>query len=248
VYYELYKDPAFDNPYGEAFQSYIGRVSEETLKNTNATVYGEETDPAKNKRRCDWVIDQPDSFTLVECKTKRIAIPGYAILDTDEQLQKQLDILADAVVQTYEALLVYEGGGYSPSVYPYDSKKQPSICVITLERWHLFGSVLAMLRDTVLRKLQAKDIDTSVVQRVPFITIDAQEYEHLVYLAKERSITDLINEYVDTNQQYHTWEFTSYMNNVARDKLEEYDYVLSYLFDSIFTTEAQRAFINANKR
>lgn len=242
IYYELYNDPAFDNPYGEAFQNYIGRVAEETFRDTAVTLYGEETDPTENKRRCDWIIDQPDSFTLVECKTKRIAIPGYATLDTDDQLQKQLDILADAVVQTYEALLVYEGGGYSPSVYPYDSRKRSSICVVTLERWHLFGSVLAMLRDTVNRKLQTKDIDTSVVQRVPFITIDAEEYERLVYLAKERSITDLISEYVDPSQQYHTWEFTSYMNNVAHDEFEEYDYVLSHYFDSIFTEEAQAAF------
>ncbi len=69
VYYELYNDPAFDNPYGEAFQNYIGRVSEETFRNTAITLYGEETDPAENKRRCDWIIDQYDSFTLVECKT-----------------------------------------------------------------------------------------------------------------------------------------------------------------------------------
>lgn len=248
VYYELCNDPTFDNPYGEAFQKYIGRVSEETFKNNSVALYSEETDPTKNKRRCDWIIDQKDSFTLVECKTKRIAIPGYATLETDEQLQKQLDILADAVVQTYGALLVYEGKGYSSPVYPYDSKKRPSICVVTLERWHLFGSVLAMLRDTVLRKLQAKSIDTSIVQRVPFITIDAQEYERLIYLAKECSITDLINEYVDTSRPYHTWEFTSYMNDVAHGKFEEYDYALSHLFDSIFTSEAQTAFVNADRR
>lgn len=247
VYYELYNDPAFDNPYGEAFQSYIGRVSTETFKNTVAILYGEETDPAKSKRRCDWIIDQPESFTLVECKTKRIAIPGYAILDTDDQLQKQLDILADAVVQTYEALLVYEGVGYSSPVYPYNSKKRPSICVVTLERWHLFGSVLAMLRDTVKHKLQAKNIDASIIQRVPFITIDAEEYERLVYLAKELNITDLISDYTDMNKQYHTWEFTSYMNEVARDKFEGYDYVLSRYFDSIFTAEAQAAFAAADK-
>lgn len=247
VYYELYNDPTFDNPYGEAFQNYIGRVSEETFKDTTVALYGEETDPAKNKRRCDWVIDQPDSFTLVECKTKRIAIPGYATLDTDEQLQKQLDILADAVVQSYEALLVYEGMGYSPPVYVYSPKKRPSICVVTLERWHLFGSVLAMLRDTVVRKLRAKNIDTSIARRVPFIAIDAEEYERLAYLAKELSLTDLISGYVDTSQQYHTWEFTSYMNNVAHNVFEGYDYVLSYYFDSIFTIEAQAAFADADK-
>ncbi len=149
-------------------------------------------------------------------------------------------------MQTYEALLVYEGVGYSPSVYPHDSRKRPSICVVTLERWHLFGSVLTMLRDTVERKLQAKNIDASIVRRVPFITIDAEEYERLVYLAKERSITDLISEYVDTGQQYHTWEFTSYMNNVAHDEFEEYDYVLSHCFDGIFTLEAQAAFAAAD--
>lgn len=247
VYYELYNDPTFDNPYGEAFQKYIGRVSEETFKNTDVTLYGEEIDPAKNKRRCDWVIDQADSFTLVECKTKRIAIPGYATLDTDDQLQKQLDILAAAVVQTYEALLVYEGRGYSSPVYPYDRSKRPSICVVTLERWHLFGSVLAMLRDTVELKLQAKNIDTSIVQRVPFITIDAEEYERLAYLAKERSITDLISEYVDARQQYHTWEFISYMNHGVHDKFDDYNYPLSHYFDSVFTKEAQVAFAAADK-
>jgi len=243
VYYELYDDHAFDNPYGEAFQSYIGRVSEETFKDTAVALYGEETDPAENKRRCDWIIDQLDSFTLVECKTKRIAIPGYAVLNTDEQLQRQLDILADAVVQTYEALLVYEGHGYSSAVYPYDHSKRPSICVVTLERWHLFGSVLTMLRDTVRRKLRVKNIDVSIVERIPFITVDAEEYERLVYLAKKRSITDLIRDYTDPGQQYYAWEFSSYMYNVAHDELGEYDYVLSYCFDSIFTKEAQAAFV-----
>src|SRR5258708_7493553 len=69
VFYDLIKEPGFDQAFGTSFQDYVGSMLEKTLNGTLATVYPEE--PDTRPKRADWIIDQLTSFMLIECKTKR---------------------------------------------------------------------------------------------------------------------------------------------------------------------------------
>jgi len=234
VYYLLYKDRDFDNAFGNSFERYVGDILE--ASNTNAfELYSQEVDPTQGKRRCDWIIDQESSFTMVECKTKRMAIGGYTIIDDDEALLEQLDKLADAVVQTYEGYLVYRGQGYEPSVYPHGNTKDGSICVVTLENWYLYGNVATYLDEIVIRKLLEKDINLSMIEEVPYEVMGSSTFEMLSFVAnKGKNIRELFIEHISSDEADH--EFGVFLNHHYKDELDDYDYVLADEMDNILGT------------
>jgi hypothetical protein len=51
---------------------------------------------------------------LAECKTKRITIGARTVIGNEDEneLQAQLEVIAEAVVQTYQALEAYKNGHY----------------------------------------------------------------------------------------------------------------------------------------
>ncbi len=116
LFYDLIKEPGFDNAFGTSFQDYIGDMLEKTFDGTSTTVYPEE--PDTRPKRADWIIDQPTSFMLVECKTKRMTIGAKTTIQDDYELYAQLEVIGKAVVQSYQALEAYKNGKYHPQQYP----------------------------------------------------------------------------------------------------------------------------------
>lgn len=151
LFYDLIKEPGFDRAFGKSFENYVGNMLEKTFDGTPTSVYSEE--PDIRHKRADWIIDQPTSFMLVECKTKRMTIGARTIIQDDKELQAQLEVIGEAVVQSYQALEAYNNNKYRPQQYPYNPVKHPFICVVTLENWYLFGPQLEKLREIVRDKL-----------------------------------------------------------------------------------------------
>jgi hypothetical protein len=245
LYYSLYQDPRFDNAFGTAFQEYIGDMMNETFNESSEIhVYGEETDTTPGKKRCDWVIDQANGFTIIECKTKRMAMPGYTQIDDDNALISELSKLAEAVVQSYESYLVYAGVGYNPGVYPFSAEKDASICVVTLEKWYLFGPTLSKLRVLVKEQLVAKGIDSDILTSVPFCVVGADEFEKICYLLTQNiELKDLITPHNDPSHDISTWEFSSYVNEEYKEALQGYSYVFHNEMDDAYTDEAKLAIL-----
>lgn len=235
VYYMLYSDSRFDNAFGTAFEDYVGEILNAFIESSNGyDVYSQEVDIARGKRRCDWIIDQGDSFVMVECKTKRMAIGGYTVLDDDTVLIDQLGKIADAVIQTYQGYLVYKGEGYSPAVYPYGDSKQASICVVTLEKWYLYGTPLEKLKEIVKDKLEEANIDPELINEVPYEVIGVDDFEKLAYLASRGVIIrDMFAAH--SNGEEETHEFSVFMNNNYREDLQAYSYPLTEDLDLYLT-------------
>ena len=225
VYYMLYQDSRFDNAFGDVFEDYVGDVIRNTIDGTaGCSLYSQEVDSSDRKRRCDWILEQDDEFIMVECKTKRLAIGGYVNLDDQSILLGQLDILAEAVVQTYEGYMVYKGVGYNPPVYPYSSRKKGAVCVVTLEKWYLYGEVLDQLHKIVRNKLSDKGIDASIIDEAPYEVMGVDTFERLVYLAANgESIRSIFEEHSKGDQSTH--EFATYAFNNYEDKMENYRYI-----------------------
>lgn len=240
VYYMLYSDRRFDNAFGNAFEAYVGEVLDKTAEGGDGyIVYSQETDSSEGKRRCDWVLEQGDEFVMIECKTKRMAIGGYTVLDDDTVLIEQLGKIADAVVQTYQGYLVYKTDGYNPPVYPYNSEKKASICVVTLEKWYLYGVPLEKLHQIVREKLEEKNIATGIIEEAPYEVMGVGDFEKLTYIASRgRSVRDIFKAHSSGNEASH--EFSVFMNNNYRDELENYDYVLRNDLDLYITPGQSR--------
>ena len=232
VFYDLVKVPGFDNAFGTSFQDYVGKMLEKTFDSTSTKVYPEE--PDTRPKRADWIIDQPTSFMLVECKTKRMTIGARTTIQDDNELHAQLEVISEAVVQSYQALEAYKNGKYRPQQYQYDPAKCPFICVVTLENWRLMGSQLEKLREIVRERLQHTGLDPRLMQQAPFIICSVNEMEEFTYLLKTYELADIVRSYGDDPEQ-SSWAFISYFSSRYKEELKLYQYVFADEIDKIFT-------------
>ena len=234
LFYDLINEPGFAQAFGKSFQDYVGNMLEKTFAGTSITIYSEE--PDIRPKRADWIIDQPSSFMLVECKTKRMTIGARTIIQDDKELHAQLEVIGEAVVQSYLALEAYKNSKYKPQQYPYDPMKHPFICVVTLENWRLFGPQLEKLREVVRDKLLHVGLDANLMEQAPFVICAVNEMEELAYLLKTNDLADVVRRYWDDPEK-SDWAFISYFSGRYKDELKSYQYVFSNEVRNIFTIQ-----------
>ena len=234
LFYDLVGERGFDNAFGDSFQDYVGQMLEKTFNGTVTTVYPEE--PDTRPKRSDWIIDQPTAFMLVECKTKRMTIGARTTIQDDNELRAQLEVIGEAVVQSYQALEAYKNGSYHTRQYPYNPTKEPFICVVTLETWHLMGPQLFLLKEIVKGKLLQVRLNPDLMEQVPFVVCSMNEMEEFAFLLKTNDLADIIRGYWNDPDK-STWEFISYLRNRYNNVLELYQYVFSDEMADAFTVK-----------
>jgi hypothetical protein len=234
LFYSLIKERGFDQAFGTSFQDYLGQMLEKTFYCTSVKVYPEE--PDTRPKRADWIIDQPTSFILIECKTKRMTIGARTTIQDDNELHTQLEMIGEAVVQSYQALEAYKQDKYRPQQYPYDSAKHPFICVVTLEEWYLFGPQLLKLREIVRDRLQHVGLDPALMEQSPFVICSVNGMEEFAYLLKTNDLADVVRCYWDDSDK-STWAFISYLSDRYKDELKSYTYVFSNDLANVFTLQ-----------
>jgi hypothetical protein len=207
---------------------------EKTLSGTSCTVYPEE--PDTRPKRADWIIDQPTSFMLVECKTKRMTIGARTNIQDDMEIHAQLEVIGKAAVQTYQALEAYKNGKYRPQQYPFNPMKRAFVCVVTLENWHLMGPELEKLRKIVRDKLAEAGLAPSLMEQGPFILCAVNEMEEFAYLLRTKGLEDLVLAYWN-DEEKSSWSFISYLHNKFMHELESYQHVFAGEFETIFTVK-----------
>lgn len=232
LFYDLIKERGFDQAFGASFQEYVGDMLEKTLRETPTTIYPEETDP--RPKRTDWIIDQPSAFMLVECKTKRMTIGARTTIQDNNELHAQLEVIGEAVAQSYQALEAYRNGKYRQQQYPYNAVKQPFICVVTLENWRVIGPQLETLREIVKDRLLQVGLDANLMKQAPFIVCSVNELEEFAYLLKTHDLANIVRDYWD-NLEMSSWAFISYLWHRYKEELEQYQYVFAGELGGIFT-------------
>jgi len=236
LYYDLVRERGFDQAFGISFQDYVGQMLAKTFDGGAVTVYPEE--PDTRPKRADWIIDQPTAFMLVECKTKRMTIGARTVIgdDDENELHAQLEVIGEAVVQTYQALEAYKNGEYRPQQYPYEPAKCPCICVVTLENWRLMGAQLEKLREIVKDKFLHRGLDAELMQQAPFVICSVNEMEEFAYLLKTNELTGVVRSYWDDPEK-SSWAFISYLHHSYKNELSSYTYVFSDELANVFTIQ-----------
>jgi hypothetical protein len=167
-------DENFGNPYGKAFQSYVGDVLHAQFKGPMHCVLEEqEYWVKKNKKHgVDWIVSDATGHLILECKASRIRVDAKAVVD-GAPLTDAIGSLTKAVVQHYKNIDDALKGktNWQPDgkpVFPF---------IVTLEDWYLIAPhVVEMLQSQVHEELGKLGL-AELLDRAPFIVTSISEFE-----------------------------------------------------------------------
>ena len=186
IFYDLVRSAGFDNPYGNAFQNYIGDVLKSTCRPPKFHIESEQAYYVGSKKMhgVDWILSDSTGHLFIESKTKRLTKQAKIRSDT-VALSSDLDVMATAIVQHYRNISDALGGRTD---WQQDGKPIYPL-VLTLENWLLFTPLVdELLRDHVRRRLGEANIAMDVLTKMPFTVASAEEFEIASQLIARKGI------------------------------------------------------------
>ncbi|MBI1833894.1 MAG: hypothetical protein HYR90_03630 [Candidatus Andersenbacteria bacterium] len=220
IYYELCRQSGFDTVFGESFEYYIGEVLEKANKDNKFVIYPQEQTQSFNAPKIDWIADQDDAALFIECKTKRLTMPAKVELFDSSELEKQLDIIADAALQIYKTIQYYQAGKYKSPKYKYNGSKAIFPIVVILEDWFLMGDPLRKVQKKVEEKMKAAQLPVEWLTEKPFTVMSVQEFEHGAQIIQSRGVKTVMQGKV-FDPEKSSWCFDPYLRNSFQDDLNK---------------------------
>lgn len=209
IYFDLIKDrndgDNFGSEFGFAFQDYLIEVARKVIDSKQIKVIGEE----KYKRgkdikdSVDIIISDTESAFFVESKTKRLTMRSKSELMTDDAIDGDIKILAEAVVQVYRTIQDYEAGYYSH--FPYEQHLRIFPIVVTLEDWYLLGQDQENLHKQVIALMKEKGIPESYITKMPYTICSCFHYELLMQLLDKFSIKEIMDGWFVIEKRGHNF-------------------------------------------
>lgn len=223
LFFDLLNIKGFENPYGNAFEKYVGEITEELITTPDIAIEaGKEYFVKKDRKHgVDWYVFDGSAAMLVECKAKRLNLKARYQLE-EEALLKEVDLLAKFIVQNYKNLNDVVAGytewrSESRSLHPV---------VVTLSEWNLFGpSISQRIEKTVLGLLAKAGLDSALLEQYPYTVMSVEEYETAIQIISKVGLAEFFNE--KNNHEHKSWLVMPFINsrysaelpNVRRDYL-----------------------------
>jgi len=232
IYYEICGKRNFSNKFGKSFQNYVGEVIEKG--NNKVEVYPEKEylDGKDRKDTVDWIIDEGDSAIFIECKTKRITVPAKTEIKSEEELKKDLDFMADFIVQVYKSIGDYFNNKYPSFKFKTNRKIFPLI--VTLENWYLWGDkLLGELKTKVIEKLRATSLPLAWLSEMPYSVCSIQDFEIMVQIMEKVGIKTFIEKKV-YDKDKKKWGFRPFIINKFPKENKSVRFLFTDDFDKIF--------------
>ena len=213
LYYEICKEPNFDSSFGNAFQIFVGELLKKA--NEKAQVIPERTYGKPEKRTVDWIVIDKSVLLFVECKGKRLTFEAKVSLTDTTELYRQLDIMANFIVQIYKTIVDYDDGKY-PHL-KFDKDKQVYPLLVTLEEWFLFGSqALDILDEKIRSKLNSLSISSKILDDKPYMICSVEGLDLLMQVSSKYSIDEIFRD-KNKDVETRTWHLEIYI----KDKYKE---------------------------
>lgn len=192
IYFDLVDDKGFGHPFGLAFQDYLKEISTKILAPDTTKVFSEEKYYVGKKAEysIDLILSQTDAALFVEAKTKRMRARSKSQLLSDDAMDRDLDILADDVVQAYATIEDYKKGKYSH--FPYSDSTRVYPLIVTMEDWFLLGEDCKALSEKVKHKIQGIGIPIKCTEKTPFTICSARDFEHFLQVLNSQGITEVM--------------------------------------------------------
>lgn len=201
IFYDLINATDFGNPYGLAFQEYIGEVISERFPNSQYTLMAESEYKIGKKRKdgVDWILSDFSANTFIECKTKRLNLEAKTSLNYDV-LEKQLEVLAEAIVQLYKNIKDAIAGHSNWTIN--DLPIYPVL--VTLEDWYMSNpSTIEVLNLDIIEKLSELNICLSVLERMPYTIVSTNDFEAISHVIAAVGIQKFFA--LKTSSEYQHW-------------------------------------------
>lgn len=225
LFFDLLKIKGFENPYGAAFERYVGEITLELISSKNISVQpGEEYFVKKNKKDgVDWHVYDESAVALIECKAKGLKLGARYQLEQDA-LVEEVDLLAKFVVQNYKNLIDIQCG-YTKFqvegrvVYPV---------VLTLSNWYLFGpSIFSRLESSVLALLDKAGLDRRLVEEHPYTIMSVEEYEIAIQVIDQVGLKEFFGAF--SGSEYKGWMVSPFMQDRYESEMANarYDFLRS---------------------
>jgi hypothetical protein len=171
----------------------------------------------------------------LECKAKRLSWAAKESLTDLAALQRDIDSMAAAIVQTYKTLT-----DYLDNLYPH-FHAQPDLpifpIIVTLENWRMFGPVMLATLDTAVgAKMTDAGISRDLVQRMPYSIIVIEDLEGALQIMRDNGIAGFMRGKLE-DPAIRQWDWHGYMVDRYRGAFpvkklfdKEYDEIFSPLF------------------
>ncbi len=213
LYYEIFRDPDFSEAFGESFQKYVGEVlgranSDGTLRVLPEREYWIGKD---RKDTVDWIVEDETAIMCVESKTKRLRLEAKTEIRTTELLERELQKLADFIVQIYKSIRDYRAGHYPG--FPFRPGKPAFPVVLTLEEWYSFGDMIQGRMDELVgRGLDGAGIDQAWVREMPYAVCSMADFESLIQVVVKGGIGVVMGRKGD-GAEFRKWTMRSYLSD-----------------------------------
>lgn len=239
LYYTLMDRPGFLTAFGSSFQRYVGEVLHAGLSSQNRLILEEKEYYIGRDRKdtVDWIVQQGNSAALfIECKTKRLTWASKSAIIDLTALQKDIEKLADAVVQVYKTISDYCNGFYHQ--LPFSKELQVFPVVVTLEDWYIFGHEMQVRLDASVRaKLVAAGLPEGWLKNMPYSILSIDDLEKIVGAINLIDIDRLVLEKA-RDAEYSKWGFASYCSDRYSRELSLVPPLFKDEYDTMFTSLA----------
>jgi hypothetical protein len=214
LYYELVQDPRFAVPYGDSFQRYVGKAMQRASSGSRLRILPEQQFGSKKapKRTVDWIVADERAAIFVECKARRLSIGAKTTsLDDLTALEKDIDNMADALLQLYKSIAEYLDNEY-PN-FPFEEERLIYPSIVTLENWWVFGApMFDRLRISLSAKMQAAGLPSSYLDQMPYSIFVIDDLETAVQIIQSVGIVQVFDGKLrDPGKQ--TWDWHGYMTD-----------------------------------
>lgn len=231
LFFDLVKDSDFGAHFGLAFQDYLLEISNKVL-NSNTMVIPEAKYKIgkKQKDAVDIILNQDNCMFFVEAKAKRMQVKAKTKLCSKSEINKDLDILAEDIVQVYQTLNDYKNGHYEN--IKHDECKKIYPLIVTLEDWFLIGEDLLYLYNRVLVKLGKKGLPIEILKESPYVLCSVRIYEILIQVLNKHSIENILLDWFKPEKKGH--DFGNFLLTNYGEGCEQIDHFFPEDFDEIY--------------
>lgn len=193
IYFEMVDDKNFGGQFGFAFQEYLLEVANKIACKDKVKVMVEEKyrDGKSERDTVDIILADNNSAFFVEAKTKRPTARSKSEFSSDEGINRDIAILAEAVVQIYSTIRDYEKNLY-PQL-PFNHVRNIYPLVVTIEDWFIFGSDAENLLTQVKDLMNKKDLSLVYLEKMPYAVCSSFDYESLVQILNYHSIKEVMD-------------------------------------------------------